>query len=614
MELSRFWGGAVVFLVLGLAGPVWGDVKLPAIFGDHMVLQGGVKLPIWGTADAGEKVTVTVGSETGSATAGADGKWQVALAPLTTSTTPVKVTVAGKNTLTFSDVLVGDVWVCSGQSNMEFGLGMEYNAKDEIPKANVPLVHLFLVPKVNSLTPQADIAAAPKQYPLQAHWVVCTPENVINVGGWNGFSAVGYYFGREIQKTTGQPVGLIGTYWGGTPAQSWTSLEKLQADPTLKHYADDLTKTRADYPQAVANQPAAQAAYVTNLAKWKQDNGLTAASTHADINAANAKDRAQGLPQMPGPPRPPDGGAHTPTCLYNGMIAPLIPYAIKGAIWYQGESNSGQVEYRTLFSAMITDWRARWGEGDFPFLFVQLAKYTDPNPGFAIIREAQVKTLALPNTGMASAVDIGDEKNIHPTDKSDVGLRLALAAKHVAYGQDLVYSGPVFEKEQIEGGAIRVSFTQVGGGLVIGTPPWTAPVPAPAPNAPPTPAAQPLSTTSLAGFTIAGADMNWVPADAKIDGNDVVISSAQVPQPRGGTLRLPGCRGKSLQQGGPACLAVPDGQLGRCPKASGSAEGRDDACSGCAAGCEIIGVCGWQRVTILPRASSSVVVRTRARY
>ena len=512
---------AVQSLVLGLCGigALLGDVKMPAIFGDHMVLQQGINLPVWGTADAGEKVTVTVGSETGTATAGADGKWALNLAPLPAGTTPVTVTIAGKNTVTFSDVLVGDVWLCSGQSNMEFGLGNEYNAKDEIPKADLPLVRLFLVPKTTSLAPLSDVSAAAPNT-LQSKWVVCTPENIIKVGGWNGFSAVGYFFGREIQKFTGQPVGLVGSYWGGTPAQAWTSLEKLQSDPVLKHYADNYDKIKANYPTALVKYPAVQAAYQVQLASWEKANGLTATSLAANVNAVNAKDKAARLPTKPATPVPPDGGPNNPTDLYNGMLAPLIPYGIKGAIWYQGEANAGAgEEYRTLFGDMITDWRERWHEGNFPFLFVQLAKWKDPNFGFAQVRESQLKTLALPNTGMAVAYDVGDQKDIHPKDKYDVGLRLALAAEHVAYGKDLVYSGPIFDKMQVEGGDIRVSLTNTGSGLVIGKAPWI------------TAGAEPIPTTSLSGFTIAGADQKWAPADAKIDGNDVVVSSAQVPQP-----------------------------------------------------------------------------------
>ena len=517
--MKFLWAGALV--VVASIGTVSADVKLPAIFGDHMVLQQGKTLPVWGTADAGEKVTVTVGSETGSATAGADGKWTVSLAPLPASTIPVTVTVAGKNTVTFSDVLVGDVWICSGQSNMEFGLGAEFDGPAQIAKANNPLLRLFLVPKKVALSPQSDVAAPQPPTALQARWVVCTPDNVVKVGGWSGFSAVGYFFGSQVQKNTGGAVGLIGTYWGGTPAQAWTSLEKLQGEPALKHYADTYTKTQADFSQATADFPAKQAAYQADMAKWKQQVGL---APNAVVNPpVIAKAVAAGFPAPPRAPGAPDGGSGGPTNLYNGMIAPLIPYAIKGAIWYQGEANGGSVqgaiEYATLFPDMITDWRARWAEGDFPFLFVQLAKYKNPNPGYAVLRESQRKTLALPNTGMAVVFDIGNQDDIHPKDKFDVGQRLAQAAEHVAYGKDVVYSGPVYDKMQVQGGAIRVSFTQVGGGLIIGTAPWTPP------------GVQPLPNTSLAGFAIAGADQKWVPADAKIDGSDVIVSSAQVPQP-----------------------------------------------------------------------------------
>jgi sialate O-acetylesterase len=515
-----------LWMVFSVASGLWcgiglvsADVKLPAIFGDHMVLQAGTKLPVWGTADAGEKVTVTVGGETGSATAGADGKWLVTLDPLKAGTTPLTMTVAGKNTRTFNDVVVGDVWICSGQSNMEFGLGNEYDAKDQIAQANVPLVHLFLVPHKTSLTPVTDITSTAPQY-LGGQWVVCTPDNVIKVGGWNGFSGVGYFFGREISKVTGQPVGLIGTYWGGTPAQAWTSTEKLAGDPVLKHYADMHDKLVAGYAQSQANYAVQQAKFTDDMAKWKTNNGLAPNANMTEINVASGKAKAAHKPEAPHAPGQPDGGQNAPSNLYDGMIAPLIPYAVKGAIWYQGESNAGAAaEYATLFPAMITDWRARWGEGDFPFLFVQLAKYVEPNTGFALLRESQLKTLSLPNTGMAVAFDIGDQKDIHPKDKLDVGRRLALAAEHIAYGKDVVYTGPMYEKMQAEGGTVRVSFTQPGGGLIIGSAPWV------------TASGQPLPTTSLTGFTLAGADKTFYPADAKIDGNTVVVSSAQVPQP-----------------------------------------------------------------------------------
>ena len=528
MTARKFVGRLIAAILVVGTGPLWADVKMPALFGDHMVLQQDMALPIWGTADAGEKVTVTVGSSTGNTVTGADGKWRVKLTPLPTGSAPLTMTVTGKNTLKFSDVLVGDVWICSGQSNMEFGLGNEYDAKDQVPKANVPMLHLFLVPKKTAMTPQAEIAAAPAGVP-QGQWVVCTPENIIKVGGWNGFSAVGYFFGRELQSHLNRPIGLIGTYWGGTPAQAWTSLEALQKEPVLKHYVDAHDKIAASYEQASTDFPAKMDAFKAEKAKWDLEVGTPYAAAVKDWTDATAKAKAAGQPLPPKPqpktpaPKPPataDGGQNAPANLYNAMIAPLLPYAIKGAIWYQGESNTGQsVEYRTLFEDMITDWRQRWGEGDFPFLFVQLAKFMAPNGAFAELRNSQLRTLELPNTGMATAFDIGSQTDIHPKDKYDVGIRLVLAARHVAYGETLVYSGPIFDKIAINGDKVTVNFTQIGGGLIIGTAPWV------------TAEAVAIPSTSLVGFTIAGADNKWVPADATIDGNTVVVSSAQVPQP-----------------------------------------------------------------------------------
>ncbi len=503
------------------------DVKMSPIFGDHMVLQQGMNLPVWGTADAGEKVTVAVDKTTGSTTAGADGKWSVKLAPLVSGATPVTVTVTGKNTLKFEDVLIGEVWVCSGQSNMEYGMGMRPNPQPEIDAANIPLLRLFVVTKTPSLTPQTEIKDIPGK-PMIGHWVVCTPESIVKAGNWGGFTAVGYFFGRELQKTTGAPVGLIASCWGGTPAQAWTSPEALEKDPALKRYSDAYQAAIAAYPQAMADFPAKKAAYEAELAKWNKavnpafDQSLAAWKTAAD-QAKAAGTPAPPKPQppvpQPKPPADPNGGPNLSTTLFNGMIEPLLPYGIKGVIWYQGESNSGEAElYRVLFPTMITDWRARWGEGDFPFLFVQLAGY-GPGGTWPLLRESQLKTLSLPKTGMATAVDIGDPKNIHPGDKLNVGLRLALAAEHIAYGKDVVYSGPIYDTMKIEGSAIRLSFTHVGGGLVIGAPPTYGPGLTPPP------------TDKLVGFVIAGDDKKWVPAEAKIEGNDIIVSSPDVAKP-----------------------------------------------------------------------------------
>jgi sialate O-acetylesterase len=501
------------------------------LFGDHMVLQQEMALPVWGWADAGEKVTVTIGTESATATAGADGTWMVKLPPLPNGAPPVTVTVAGKNKLTFSDVLVGDVWLCSGQSNMEFSLSQAHNVRDVLPTISDPQLRFFVVERTPSIKPATDIKRELRPGStalIFGSWLVCDSRTAVEC------SAVAYFFGHELRTTLNRPVGLIESSWGGTPAQSWTSLAGLQKEPSLQAYVDGYNKQMATYNATIGALPAQQAAYKAALDKWNQDYGNAYNTSIKAWNDATAQAliAKQPLPKRPAPPavpqpRPPpdpNGNGNTPSALFNGMIAPLIPFAIKGAIWYQGESNAmAAQEYRTLFPGMITDWRQHWGEGDFPFLFVELAGYRAPQHGadWPVIREAQIKALALPNTGLASAVDIGDPTYIHPADKYDVGLRLALAARHVAYGQNLVYSGPMYDAMKVEGNAIRVSFTQTGGGLVIGKAPWI----------PGSMAKTPLSTTDLEDFQIAGADHNWVPAQAKIDGDSVVVSSPQVAQP-----------------------------------------------------------------------------------
>jgi sialate O-acetylesterase len=490
---------------------------MPAIFGDHMVLQQDIALPVWGTADSGEQVTVQVGSETGNVTAGADGKWLIKLPPLPQGSTSLTMTVTGKNILKFEDVLVGDVWLCSGQSNMEFALGSAHNAQTEIPKAADSKLRIFLVKNKASLDPLADV---------EGKWELSSPESVPK------FSAVAYFFGRELRSKLDRPIGLIGSYWGGTPAQSWVSLSGLQKDPPFQYYINAYQKNVADFPQASADYAGKMAAYTASLAQWQQTYGAADQAAQNKWNAAVAAAKAanqvppeQPAPAVPAPkpPIPPDGGKGGPVGLYNGMIAPLIPYAMKGVIWYQGESNANNpTEYMTLFPRLIADWREKWGQGDFPFLFVQLAKFNLSwigTTGWAHLREVQLKSLSTPNTGMAVAYDVGDPNNIHPKDKLDVGLRLALVAEHVAYGKDLVYSGPIYDSMQVTGNSITLKFSQTGSGLVIGTAPWNAS------------GVVPPSNEKLVGFTIAGADKNWFPADAKIDGLTVVVSSPRVSQP-----------------------------------------------------------------------------------
>jgi sialate O-acetylesterase len=477
----------VLAAVFVLFDPARADVRLPGIFGDHMVLQQEKTLPVWGWANAQEKVTVTFGSEKLETAAGADGKWRVDLPALPAGTAAGTLTIAGTNTITLSDVLVGEVWVCSGQSNMELPLTKTENAAAAVAQANDDQLRLCMVPWNLALAPRDDIS---QTTPAADIWEVCTPATA------GKFSAVGYYFGKNLRVALKRPVGLIESAWGGTAAQVWTDPATLQSNPAFQHYVEEQQKFAAKYPGGdtdFATQVTAQ------MKPGARPGGLLVKRGY---------------------------GPTIPSSLFDAMINPIIPFGIKGVIWYQGEDNAAPtaaLEYAKLFPAMISGWRTLWKEDDFPFLYVQLAnlaqRYRDNWP---LVREAQFKTLSLPKTGMAVTVGIGTPYFIHPPDKADVGLRLSLLARHIAYGENVVCSGPLYDSMKIEGANLRISFRPdtVGGGLTMGSSPWKDP------KAKTTP-----STTELQGFLIAGDDRKWVDAQAKIDGNTVVVSSAQVPNP-----------------------------------------------------------------------------------
>jgi sialate O-acetylesterase len=457
--------------LFALAGALHAAVKLPAVISDHMVLQQAMPVRIWGAADPGESVRVDFQGQSVAVTTGANGKWEVWLKPLIVAG-PLEMTVAGTNSIVIRDVLVGEVWLGSGQSNMEFVLSNAVNHDDEIAHADYPLIHLFHVKRALSEQPLEDVVGT---------WDVCSPKSVPR------FSAVEYFFGRYLHQVLHVPMGLIESDWGGTPAQSWTSHAALEADPALKFILDD-------WDRILANYPVAKESYDKRLETWNQ--AVTAAKTEGRTP-----------PNRPPAPQGP-GHQNTPAGLYNGMIAPLTPYAIRGVIWYQGESNASEAHayrYRRLFGEMIEDWRNRWGEGDFPFLFVQLANYQS-NQWWPVLRESQTETLRLRNTGMAVAIDVGESKDIHPKNKQDVGKRLALAALHIAYQQPIEYSGPVFRQATPEGSRIRVWFTHAEG-------------------------LQAKGGAALTGFIIAGADGNFVPAEARVEGSSVIVSSPQVSAP-----------------------------------------------------------------------------------
>ena len=474
--------GLALLVLAGWAATAQANVKMPAVFGGNMVLQRDAKIPLWGTADPGEKIAIAFAGQKATATAGADGKWKAELAPLKASAAGRTLTVRGNNELEFENVLVGDVWVCSGQSNMEWSAaGGLVDKEKEIEAANYPRIRLLLVQKATATTPQSD---------FKGKWTECAPETM------RSFSAVAYFFARDLHKRLRVPIGLIGTYWGGTPAQSWTRLEALTADPELKTYLDRWAKYTEAYP-------AAKVKFDVQVADYKQ-------------KVADAKKAGKPAPpQFRGRLDDPEKSANRPANLYNGMIAPLVPFAIRGAIWYQGESNAGNPAdaqlYTKLFGTMISDWRKQWGQGDFPFLFVQLANFmkrwdfpTESN--WALLRESQLKTLALPATGMAVIIDAGEALNIHPQNKQVVGARLALAATKLAYGGDEEFSGPVFDKMDVKGGKAVLSFKHVGGGLDA-------------------------KGGALKGFTVAGADKKFVWAEAKIVGKTVEVSCPEVKEP-----------------------------------------------------------------------------------
>ena len=609
------------------AQSAFADVRVPAIIGDNMVLQQGKKIRIWGWANPNEKVSVVFASQKANAVADVSGHWQTLLGPVKAGG-PFELTISASNTLTIKNVLVGEVWICSGQSNMEWPLINSQNGADAVAQANYPEIRLFTVQKTTSSTPLDDV---------KGQWIVTTPDKV------GQFSAVGYFFGRELYQKLNVPVGLIHTSWGGTPAEAWTSNDALAT-------TSDLQPILARYQEGLKNVGERQQEYARRLAEWSQRNlyqdegnkgealGYAASQTNTadwptmnlpqyfetaglkmdgaiwfrkeieipqswagrslELNLAAIDDfdttyfngtkvggigsetpNSYNVPRhykipaelvragknviavrvfdsageggfgagtmslrpsegpeeavsLGGPwsykvelaltPKSPDWGSrpeaagptnqNSPSVLYNAMIAPLTPLTIRGAIWYQGESNAGRAyQYRTLFPTMIRNWRNAWGEGDFPFYYVQLANFQPIKdaPGeseWAELREAQTLTLHEPQTGMAVIIDIGEAKDIHPRNKVDVGHRLALWALANTYGEKIEYSGPLFQSFSIEGDKLRVKFRHAAG---LKTSDGGAPK----------------------GFAIAGEDHKFVWADARIEGDEVVLSSKEVTKP-----------------------------------------------------------------------------------
>jgi sialate O-acetylesterase len=522
--LHRGLAGWVVALAAAVARA---DVSPAPLFTDGAVLQREKPLPVWGTAEVGEKVSVAFAGQTQRTTTGSDGRWILYLEPLATNAQGAELVIAGKNTITVRNVVVGEVWLCSGQSNMEWPVSRAADAAQEIAAASFPLIRHVRIEHVVAETPADKVATS--------GWQAATPQTA------GAFTAVGYFFARDLWQKLGVPIGIVHASWGGTPIESWLSPAALASKPDYQVVTDRWRKMLADYP-------AARAAYDGQLAAWTTADAAAknapapkappAAKKGAPKSspAAAANPYAEWQRQNPRPraPRGP-GDPWTPTGLFNGMINPLLPYALRGVLWYQGESNAERaVEYHALFTTMITTWRGHFGQSDpstgsgqappagpaqvpsissgqaMPFFWVSLANYdvpSDPSKrAYAFLREAQTKTLALPHTGQALAIDIGDPKDIHPTNKQEVGRRLALLARNRVYDLTCDDTGPTFASATREGATMRVRFTHATGGLLAREKP-------------------------VQSLELAGPDRVFHAADGKIDRDTLVVSAPKVREP-----------------------------------------------------------------------------------
>ncbi len=609
--MKRLW--VCICLLVSFSYVNAGSLELPHIFSSNMVLQRDKPIPVWGKSLPGATVTLEFAGETQSTVAKPCGAWKIRLNERPAGGPYVMTISAVDTTIVFHNILLGDVWIASGQSNMQWSVNNSNNPEKEIANANYPSIRLFTVPHSVSGFPKTDVTGG--------EWVECSPQTI------PGFSAVAYFFGRELHNHLDVPIGLLHTSWGGTPAEAWTSADMLHSIPDYKSAAQTLISEKPDYellnkaqqPLAeryndlvqTANEGIKAGVHKTKFddSEWRtmtvpgywEENGLPNFNgfvwfrktitvpaeaksqqlvlnigriPQSDITYFNGTEigrtggdqiyRSYTIPaelmragenviavritnrwgnggfsgsadsmgvftatgeklvditgewrfDESSEPELPNvvGYQHRPAALYNAMIAPLVPYAITGAIWYQGESNAGRAyQYRTLFPKMIEDWRVRWGQGYFLFLFVQLANFMEvlPEPSesnWAELREAQLKTLDFPNTGQAVTIDIGEADDIHPRNKQDVGKRLALAARHIAYGEDIVYSGPIYKSMQVEENQIVLSFDHIGSGLTA-------------------------KGDKLEGFAIAGNDRKFVWADAEIQGDQILVSSPKVAEP-----------------------------------------------------------------------------------
>lgn len=458
-------------LALCLSSACYAEVKFPRVIGDHAVLQRDAPLHIWGWATPHARLSVKLHAQEQTTTADDLGKWSVWFKPEAAGG-PYVLTVDGDGHAEIHDLLLGDVWLASGQSNMEFPLkgfpnGPLKDSEREIAAANRPDIRLLVIPKRPSDYPMDDVEGK--------GWTTCTPETVAE------FSAVAYFFGVNIQKSEKAPIGLIDATWGGTPAESWVSMDTLGSNPALF----PILRSRAEFA-AMESDRVLRAALET-----KAEAGAKAAGKMPAKRSGHA-----------------DPGSWMPAGLFNGMIAPATPYTLRGWLWYQGESNTPSVKasnYAALFQALIGDWRQQFSQGNLPFLFVQISSFVAPQQRWGMVRDAQRRALVLKNTAMAVSLDVGEAHNIHPADKQTVGYRLALAAQGLAYGEHVEFESPTIRQTTVEGEGLRIWLDHAKGLHAVG---------------------------ELDDFEVAGADHVFVPAKAIIDGESVVVSAGQVKQPR----------------------------------------------------------------------------------
>jgi sialate O-acetylesterase len=478
---SGWAGSSVAFLAFMVGAPpiVRGEVKVPAIFGSGMVLQRAQKDRVWGWAEPGEEITVKLGGQTKSTKADADGSWRVMLDPMPAGG-PHTLSIAGKNSLQFDDVLVGEVWICSGQSNMQMSVGSAKDADLEIAAARFPNIRLITVPNIGTQEPQQT---------FRGRWQACSPRTV------GGFSAVGYFFGRRLHQILDVPIGLIDNSWGGSACEAWIRRDLLAADPK---YAPLLAR----WQEMENDLPRAQSEYEARRKEWK-------------LAAEKAKAEGKRPPRAPSNPADQMRGNSRPGNIYSGVLKPTIGYGIRGVIWYQGESNAGRAyQYRDMFPLMIKSWRDEWGQGDFPFYWVQLADWLPESrepkeSAWAELREAQTMTMSrLPKTGEAVIIDLGDAEDIHPKNKQDVANRLARWALARDYNVKIACQSPTFKAMEQHGNKAVLRFEHVGDGLKA------------------------ADVSELRGFAVAGSDHKFVRAKAKLTGPAVIeVWSDAVAEP-----------------------------------------------------------------------------------